>query len=433
MTENSEMVVVGEILRRHFVWVLLEAGLDPEQLPETHALYDSIQCDGAAGALLRFQSTEEEAVAVAAIKLAGGGGPKLVRIEATCGSEALAKRLAGLFGAYAGSQDGESYRDQHRIDDEDSLAWRAPERALIAAGCPPIPCDRRTRKLDSVAAAVLMNVYETSVAFRARERVLFLLQAPKTGNQVKDLLGRWLIDQFPRFENRRHRDQIGCALLDLVCPGHVDALARLIANESLGASRSVLCSVVGKTRTLSGAQVLATQLGGSLAAPALNGLAVLGPRAAGEASAVRAILSDSRPAVRRLAKRALQRMGLAVEPSPSISHLISGESSPPAQYVEWSVNLDIDDLADALGVVGSVTQGGFGTAGAAEIASVVEAMRVDEIRRFKFPVQFRGEPYEIWLSVFLDDNDSPDLWLAAHPDLVLEVETAWRKSRFPSP
>jgi hypothetical protein len=407
---------------------MLEAGLDPQQLGEAHALRGRSMTRVLGS--FTFQSAESDPVVEAVISLTPGDSAKLVKIEVEAGASRLIERFRALLGTYAANPDGETYRDQRAVEERAGQAWKALDRALEAAGAAPIPEDRRGRSLDAPTAQVLMQVYETNPGFRARDRVLFALQSPKTGRPVKNRLATWLVEQFPRFENRRHRGQIACALLDLAGPVQADGLAALIGEAGLGASRALLLEVLGKTKAPSAPRVLAGQLGGPLKIGALRGLRHLGAKAVEHAVAVQELLHDSQPEARRLARQALQRMGIDVEPPPAPVHLVKGKARPPGTLVEWSVNLDLDDLADALGVVGSTVDTGLGAQEVAEVTAIVESLRPDQTRTFKFPVSRAGRDSEVWVEVFMDDVNAPDLYVYAEADLAKRLTAAWGKSRF---
>jgi hypothetical protein len=123
-------------------------------------------------------------------------------------------------------------------------------------------------------------------------------------------------------------------------------------------------------------------------------------------------------------------MGIDVEPPPAPVHVVKGKSRPPGTFVEWSVNLDVDDLADALVVLGSTVDTGLGALEVAEVIAVVESLRIDQTRTFKFPVSVVGRASEVWVGVFMDDVDAPDLYVHAEAELAKRMEAAWGKSRF---
>lgn len=119
-------------------------------------------------------------------------------------------------------------------------------------------------------------------------------------------------------------------------------------------------------------------------------------------------------------------MGFEVASVPTL-HVVKGKAKPPAHLSEWSTSLDIEDLPLALAVVGSVMTSGFGPSEVAKVTEVVESMKVDQTRWFRSSVSFLGEASELWVGIFLDDVDAPDVYVMAVPSAVSALAAAWQE------
>jgi hypothetical protein len=335
-----------------------------------------------------------------------------------------------LFRQYAATSDGESYRDFEAIAEAQKADAARVDLALAAAGCASISADRRGRRIDEKTARVLMDVFPRG-GNHARTGILFLLQAPRTPRATKRVLGAWLLAEFPKFENRRLRGHVGAALLDLVCAEHGPRLTALVLDQRLGASRGALCLPLAMAKEPSAPSALASLLDGDLCPSALHGLARLGPKAAAHAGAVEPLLRHGDPAVRRLARKVLARMGVRGEPPSAGAHLVKGRNAgPPPGLSEWSTNLDACELEEALGVLGSAVDGGFGQGEISEVVAAADNREVDQARKFRFPIRLGEAAYDLWLGISMDDEEAPDLYLESAPEVVKRIDTAWRASRF---
>jgi hypothetical protein len=111
---------------------------------------------------------------------------------------------------------------------------------------------------------------------------------------------------------------------------------------------------------------------------------------------------------RREAKKALRRLGEAVEEPPSPVHLVKGRRRPKG-LEEWSANLDLEELEPLLVKLTKCVTKGFGMREVAEVMGVVEMMEEPQTRTFCFPVTAGGKREELWVVVFMDDVESPDV------------------------
>ena len=124
---------------------------------------------------------------------------------------------------------------------------------------------------------------------------------------------------------------------------------------------------------------------------------------------IRKYLRDPSNDVRRQAKKTLQKLGVAVEAPPTPRHLVKNRRSYPKSLQEWSSNLDMDDLVPTLKKLARCIDKGFGESEIAEVAAVAEDTPVEQTRTFRFPVRSRDRTGDLWIELFMDDTDAPDV------------------------
>jgi hypothetical protein len=144
-------------------------------------------------------------------------------------------------------------------------------------------------------------------------------------------------------------------------------------------------------------------------------------KATRHAGAIRRCLRHADPDVRREANKALKKLGLADELPPPPVHLVKGRARIRKGLAEWSQNLDLDELRPTLAKLSQCVDKGFGPDEVAEVVGVVEAMRPEQTKTFCFPVGTGKKRRELWLSVFMDDVDSPDLAVYADGDVIARL------------
>jgi hypothetical protein len=64
---------------------------------------------------------------------------------------------------------------------------------------------------------------------------------------------------------------------------------------------------------------------------------------------------------------------------------------------------------------------GFGPHEIAEVAGVVDEMKNEQTKAFRFSISVDGKKSEVWLVVFMDDIDSPDLEIHSSPELIWKL------------
>jgi hypothetical protein len=116
------------------------------------------------------------------------------------------------------------------------------------------------------------------------------------------------------------------------------------------------------------------------------------------------------------AKRALKLFGNDVKAKPR--YLVSNRKKIPSRLAEWSMSLGLDEIRPPLESLSRLVQSGFGAAEVNEVVDVAEDMAHDDTRTFRFPVSVDGAECEVWISVFMDDEDLPDLAIFGPASLI---------------
>lgn len=209
----------------------------------------------------------------------------------------------------------------------------------------------------------------------------------------------------------------------LAIPEIADDVIQLIKNPRYGVSRCMLCEVLRKTKDARAADVLASALDDDeVACSALESLGKM--HAVQYVDRIRKFLRHPKPDVRREAKRALKKLGFPVEVPPPPIHQVKNQKLIPKNLEEWSANLDIEDLNPVLENLSQCIDNGFGKTEVAEVSGVVDGMKHNQTKAFLFPITALGSESELWLAVFMDDIDSPDLFVHGKPELIQKFGSA---------
>jgi len=96
-------------------------------------------------------------------------------------------------------------------------------------------------------------------------------------------------------------------------------------------------------------------------------------------------------------------------------------SKLPRELEEWSAGVELDDVGRILGEAGKLVKG-FGKTEIAEVAGMAEEMAVEQTRAFRFEVKRGGKSEELWVTLFMDDINSPDLAIFANPEVIARLE-----------
>ena len=242
-------------------------------------------------------------------------------------------------------------------------------------------------------------------------------QIPK---EDRAFVAHWLVKRFATERDPYTRDDVSTVFLnhrDLVLRELADDVIPLIQNPRYGVSRSGMILLLAKTKHPRAAEVIASVMDEDrMAWSALNSLSQL--KAKQYEPQIRKYLRHADSEIRLGAKRALKKMGCLVETAPPQVHLVKNRKLLPKGLEEWSTNLDMGDLNPTLEKLAECVDAGFGRMEIAEVVGVAEETRHDQTRAFRFPVTAQGQGSELWVVVFMDDIDSPDLYVFARPEII---------------
>jgi hypothetical protein len=232
-------------------------------------------------------------------------------------------------------------------------------------------------------------------------------------------VAKWLLRNF---EVGWHQDdQLSTRLYDYACAQIADDLIRFILDGKYRDERWPLALGLARTKHPRAANVIVTLLGqGANRRGALEALGKL--PAQKYIDKIRKYLRDNDGEVRRQAKKTLQKLGVAVERPPPPVHLVKNRKPIPKGLQEWSTNLEMDDLAPMLKKVARCVDEGFGNPQIAEVLGIAEEMLAEQTRRFHFPIVASRKPSALWIVIFMDDIDSPDIEVRADAQIVGKLE-----------
>jgi hypothetical protein len=241
----------------------------------------------------------------------------------------------------------------------------------------------------------------------------------------REFVARWLIDEFKKEDGN---DQLGVRLYEVAVPAIGDELIGIIQNRRYGDRRGDLCMSLAKTKHKRAAEVIASVLGeDGCTYWAIKCLGTL--RATHYVDAIRKYLRDADPDVRREAKKTLKKLGFPVETPPQPVHLAKARRAIPKGLEEWSANLDIGELDPVLKSLSRCIHTGFGPNELLEVEGVVDEMKVNQTKVFCFPVASTDKKKsDLWVVIFMDDEDSPDLEIYAKSEIIREFAALVDKS-----
>ncbi len=101
------------------------------------------------------------------------------------------------------------------------------------------------------------------------------------------------------------------------------------------------------------------------------------------------------------------------------SHATS--DSIPKGLEEWSSNVGRPGLSKVLRSLSGFVEEGFGKAEIAEVRAAVDELAVDETARFRFEPKAGGKSVPVWIEVFMDDENAPDLYIFSSKDLIAKL------------
>ena len=94
----------------------------------------------------------------------------------------------------------------------------------------------------------------------------------------------------------------------------------------------------------------------------------------------------------------------------------------PKGLEEWSSNVDVPELSKVLRNLSQFIEGGFGKAEIAEVRVAADELEVDDTARFRFEAKAGGKTVPVWIEVFMDDENAPDLYIFSSKDLIAKLD-----------
>jgi hypothetical protein len=246
-------------------------------------------------------------------------------------------------------------------------------------------------------------------------------QIPK---QDRAFVTGWLLKRFAIEKDPTVRSDIDTVFLnhgDLVLREFADEVIRLLKDSRYGVSRSGLVHYLTKIKHPRAAELIVSVMDDDrMAWSSLRSLGIL--KAKQHATHVRKYLRDPDSEIRREARRALKKMGVIMDQAPAPIHLVKNRKSLPKGLEEWSANLDFENLEPVLKSLAECVDKGFGAQEIAEVLGVAEETRPDQTKAFRFPITTGQRSGEVWVVIFMDDIDAPDLAIHADPALIKKLE-----------
>jgi hypothetical protein len=237
------------------------------------------------------------------------------------------------------------------------------------------------------------------------------------------LVAPWLVKRFEA-ALQSDDDQLGFEIWDNAVPEIAEDLIRLIEDRRYGHHRAPLCQALAKTKHPRAADVIVSVMNEKWMAQLC--LDALGKTRGAEKHIpeIKKFLRHAESHVRREAKKVLKKLGAPVEIPPPPVHLVKGKCHVPRGLEEWSANLDMDDLAPTLQKLATSIEKGLAQTEIAEVIAVAEEMEPDQTKAFRFPIKTDGTNSELWVVIFMDDINSPDLYIHADARVLQNLDSS---------
>ncbi len=344
-------------------------------------------------------------------------GPPVTSLKIELDDADVAKKIHAKLAHYSVENRGLLVAERER-----AALWARVNEILIAGGTSVDQVNRNGAMLNRSTLQSLMHLAE-EVEHPRQGEIIWIFLKPVIAKADREFVAQWLVKFFAAERDPSERAQIGVNLDKFAVPGLADDLIRLLLDSRYGYSRAGLCGALVKTKDARAADVIASVID----EPELTrwALAALGKlKATNHVEAARKFLEHPDADVRREAKKTMKKLGFPVETPPSPVHLVKRWRSVPKDLEEWSTNLDFDDLTSILEALAKSVESGFAPREIAEVLAVVEELEHDETKAFCFPITEAGQKCELWLVVFMDDIDSPNLEIHGSPELILKLKEA---------
>lgn len=339
-------------------------------------------------------------------------------LEVDVAGAAVGRKIKATLDHYSVENDGKAVADR-----EHKQLWREINKVLERDKLSYDKLQRGEGILTRRAIESLMKLCDTVDPIR-QGSISDLFTGHWVAKPDRAFTAAWLIKQFER--ERDPFEQIGMRLWDIAVPAVADDLIRLLKDRHYGDRRGPIALALARTKDPRSADVIASVLDDEhmtrWALQALGKLASKG--AAKHVEQIRKHLRHPDSDVRREAKKTLKKLGVEADapPPPEPVHLVSNRKAIPRGLEEWSQNLDMDDVVPTLQRLSKCIDAGFAETEIAEVTAVIEEMKHDQTKAFRFPVTARGKKSDVFIEIFMDDIDSPDLAIYAGANVIRQFE-----------
>jgi len=326
----------------------------------------------------------------------------------------IGKQIQKQLERYSYEKNGDALAER-----EHKAIWKQIKAILAKDKISYEKLEQRDALLSRRAIEALMELCDKTERHH-QETIQTLFSDGKVARPDRAFVARWLMKHYQA--DRDSGSQLGLRIYQNATPAIADELVPLI-NDRRCVSRGCLCRALVRAKHPRAAEVIAavvTEDGCEY--QGLESLGIL--KAAAHADQIRKLLRHEDPDIRRKAKKTLDRIGCPVATPPKPVHLVKSRSKLPKGLAEWSANLDMEQVEPTLKHLTVCIDKGFGPEEIAEIIGVAELMRVEQTRVFQFPITAGGERSELWVVIFMDDEDSPDLEVYGSKPVISKLEGA---------
>lgn len=247
-----------------------------------------------------------------------------------------------------------------------------------------------------------------------RFNIANLLHKKYVARADRRYVGSWLLSQLPRARDPAgERDLLSPLWQGVTHPGLADDMIALLVSGY--PDPGGLLAALAATKDPRAAGVIAS-LGDRQPWAVIDCLRQL--RATEFAPMVRTYLKHPDSEIRQLARKTLGQLGFPVEKYPPPVHRVSSRRKIPVGLKEWSMTMGVEDIEPVFLNLATFVDSGFSALDIKEIVGVAEAMEVEQSRAFRFPISANGKQAELWVSLFMDDIDLPEVAVFGPPDVI---------------
>lgn len=89
---------------------------------------------------------------------------------------------------------------------------------------------------------------------------------------------------------------------------------------------------------------------------------------------------------------------------------------------ETSGNFEVEQLQHFLQRVKTLVDSGFAEDEILQVQTTAESMPIDSSKRLEFPIEFKGDPTSLRITLFMDENEFPEVSFLTHPGLAEAID-----------